>query len=365
MAVRIFVAAFVSLFGLLLVLTIDRSVVFAMDIRKDDNGVRLYVILRMLMVLSMGLFTSEQVIPFMMKPDLVVQSSERSIKLRSQAADADKTRSNVDGRKHIYDETKRSEDTKSTALDLARRQLNGRIATYNACRRRPSDIKKTCRSQRSAVAEARQSQDAAKAELDTASNAVQQAFGALESANDELERRQRESDKDQADTDKFRAVSMGELFTLISNDWEARIRFGVILFIFMMIETMPLLTKTMVGRTNVGHRLSTDETIQFATIFEKQAKARSDLKVAQAVSELHLEVFQLEEIRRRAIDELQNDILPYLKAHVTIKIYDDMIQRLKATIRSEFSDTFDYRDDGSLLRNMYARFLDGIGRFWK
>ena len=42
--IRYAVSSLVALFGLLLVITIDRSVIFAMDINKDNSKVRGYII---------------------------------------------------------------------------------------------------------------------------------------------------------------------------------------------------------------------------------------------------------------------------------------------------------------------------------
>ena len=365
LVVRVAVSVFAALFGLILVLTLDRTVVFAMDIRKDDGTIRWYVVLRMLMIVGVGLFTSEQIIPFIMKPDLVAQAAESSLKLRSKTTDTNKKASNIEGWQYIYNEAKANEGKKLETLVDAESLVSTRQKAYTGCRRQSSFTKNGCRTLLSLVGEAKKSRDDAKIKHNSAIADSKNAFDRLISSNSDLEEREEASDIEQENTNKFRVLSMKELFILIGNDWEARIRFGVIMFILMMIELMPLLTKSMVGRTNIGYRILTDETIQYKKIYEEETEALARLKIAQIIGKIHVDILQLEEIRQRAINETKDGVVPYVKAQLIATMYDSMTRRLKSTIKTQFSDRFDYGEADSTLKNMFKKFMFGLQGLWK
>lgn len=362
---RIVVSALAALFGLLLILTIDRSIIFAMDVNRNDSTARWYIILRMLMVLGVGLFTSEQVIPFVMRPQLVQQAAESSERFREQTDKNDYKQSNIDGWKALYESASRLKEDAKSALDLDEALLSSRQRLYAVCRRANPRRLAECASRLTAIRQAQKARNESKDRYDKAYQKTLEADGRLASATTLVDKLRDRSAKERVFVDENRTVSMTELVVLINKSWEFKLQFGIVLFILMMIEIMPMLTKLMIGRSNIGNAIFIEDRARNISIGKIEDRLNADAAMSKVISQLYVYALGRDEIQQRTIEELRDDIPPYIKSHLVIRMYDDIMSQLKRTIIREVDDDFDYRSGGALIEGLFSKLLNSIQRLWK
>lgn len=363
--IRYAVSSLVALFGLLLVITIDRSVIFAMDINKDNSKVRGYIILRMLMVLGVGVFTSEQIIPYIMRADLEVQAADKREDFLLGATDKNKIRANIPGQKALYDDAKSSEDTARQNLVKAQSVLERQRKALNACRRNNENPRINCAARRSDFRSASTAVTTSQSALTESTNFRTSQKTKLGQANDRFIQLNQQSNQQSARIEAVRAISIKELGELMKNSIEVQIKVFVILFILMMIETMPILTKMMVGSTNIGGAIRVDGELRAAQIERIGVKSRYDAHMYNFINSIYIDAIQAEEMRRRTLDEVREEVPPYIKSHLIIRMYEDMVSRLKGTMRAEFADRGTYDKGGELLEQMFARLMKKLTGYWR
>lgn len=362
--VRIAVSSLVALFGLLLVITIDRSVIFAMDINKDNGKIRGYIILRMLMVLGVGIFTSEQVIPYIMRADLQLQAADKHEKDIKGATAKNKDRANIPGQEALYTDAKASEVSAQTAFNKASTQLARNQSALNVCRRNSENDKRDCATRLSAVVSARKLVKTSSDALNEATQFRNDQQTELGNANTRFVEMNKESNEQSANIEAARTISIKELGELMQNSVEVRLKVFVILFILMMIETMPILTKMMVGSTNIGGAIRVDGELRAAQIERIGVKSRYDAHMYSFINSIYIDAIQADEMRRRTLDEVREEVPPYIKSHLIIRMYEDMVSRLKGTMRAEFADRGTYDKGGELLEKLFFRLMGKLRGYW-
>jgi Domain of unknown function (DUF4407) len=363
--IRYAVSSLVAFFGLLLVVTIDRSVIFAMDINKDNSKVRGYIILRMLMVLGVGIFTSEQIIPYIMRADLELQAADKREKYMKGATVKNKDRANILGQEALYNGAKVSEVSAQTAFNEASTQLARKQSALNVCRRNSENDKRDCANRLAAVISARKLVTTSSDALKEASQFRKDQEAELGKANTRFVEMNEESNTQSAKTEATRTISIKELSELMKNSVEVQIKVFIILFILMMIETMPLLTKMMVGTTNIGSAIRVDGELRAAQIEKIGVKSRYDAHMYDFINSIYIDAIQADEMRRRTLDEVREEVPPYIKSHLIIRMYEDMVFRLKGTMRAEFADRGNYDSGGDLLEQMFSRLMKKLTGYWR
>lgn len=266
------VAGLAGLAGLLIVLVLDRSAVYALDTKGPLRSSTLfYIVLRIVMILVIGSFTAERVLPIILKPELseqiLISSAKSSLDRSARLSKSYDISTSTLAAQTAASERAAAADAlnrETPEIIEAKRHAAACWSGYYASRRHPSvarfkpdqlaEMAQRCRRQSELsarmVRELRLSRQAA---LDLASaNELR--------ANTNLGDRQKQvNDRTAAEEEVEKTSLVAEsgtvLWDLLSRSTGARAKFIIFMLLIILWETLPLTTKALFGQSAIGARL--------------------------------------------------------------------------------------------------------------
>lgn len=270
------VAAAAALAGLLVILVLDRSAVYALDtMGPGQSRAKLYVMLRIVMILVIGFFTAERVLPIVLSPELhqtlldhkTRSTSERQTRLaKAFALPTTEASAKAATENRVAAEAALNEITPPVAE--AQRRATVCWTSYNvrrasvevsrpAERSRLAGMRRDCQAQSADAT--RLLDDLRSDRLEALDLARQQEASATSALLDTQSKvRQRAAEEQKLEEVALVPDSSEVLWELLKTSTGARIKFILFMSVILLWETLPLTTKVMFGQsvtgTNIGYR---------------------------------------------------------------------------------------------------------------
>jgi len=276
--VRILISVATSLVGAFVVLIIDRSFIYASDTRADSGGKLgyFYLAIRIFLILAVGSLSSQFVLPLILKSELAIHIQD----LKDQRYDEAKNRYT---NKYSVQEKVSAEQTIQTSVSKLKAELENppqslirqKLEAQNCL----IDYKRKIASSLGPDVEFNEVANlfaADKAECDRLNLNYKEAYqtyfsprktalaqneGAYSKAQEEAANAQilLKTDLKRADDNNHQHLNMSSadvLWDLIQNNPGARSKYLLITTVQLVLELMPLLLKSLLGRSPLGIRVA-------------------------------------------------------------------------------------------------------------
>ena len=314
-------AAIAAAVGFFLTLTIDAAALYVQDQQRAGRFLRLWLVFRVALILAVGVFTTERLMPYALHDDLTEQrlldqeaaDARRDTALNTRFATADLGR-----RSDSAEEAARRLETSlavvpediRTQLDRAkacrrdvqeeraRQQLGGAtedqlrlqfgvrfLRCADAERRAQAELAQHRRILQTQLADANESAKEARRQRDDAVGAVRDRVEAARAVEREA----------------VSTSSAGVLWNLVTHNLFAAIKVLAIFVVSMTVETLPMVAKAFAGQTEIGRKLAAERA---GGIEEAEAALQvrvHDAKVraasATAVADMMLTALESNEVR--------------------------------------------------------------------
>jgi ribosome-associated translation inhibitor RaiA len=263
--------------GLMIVLVLDRGMVYLLDTQVGGSrwAMFAYVLVRAGMIVALGYFTSQAVMPVLLGPEL--KGHALSMQEQSQAKRAKQLHevlgvdalvlANTTGQQELQTarEALRSLPSGIQAQLLDAQACWRRLATWRQALRKQgfdaADVSLRTRALNSSCSQAHaQAQSVRDAYLDQAQKALAKAEKAAEGASHDLADTQRELKQKkklaaEVEQQAFTHTSAEVLQSLLASSPGARLKWLVLTFLQLSLELLPLVLKFQAGQSPVGRQI--------------------------------------------------------------------------------------------------------------
>lgn len=352
-------AALAGCAGAAFVLLYDRPMLAAIDTHPGGRPPASWLLLRLLIVLAVGTFTSERLLPLLLKEDMQQQAlvdreaadDRRQSKLNERFRTADLADAKLAAEAHL----RRSEANAVTvpqeiSASLAaasacgasvardRRQLRRQGLPDAVARARTVDRALGCAdAARQAQAALSDHRTAMRRHLDEARIRLRESREASSAAASEVS--ERLTDARDAEAAALTVHSSTVLAHLLISSPIAALKAALLFVIFTAIELMPFICKGYAGRTGLGSKLGASRAITLGRSATTIACAEDENRVAReasaAVSEAMTTALGSEELRRfieNLCAEQARQIAPLEAAVRTLKRAEEQKQEIDAVV---------------------------------
>jgi hypothetical protein len=307
-AVRLAMAVAGAIGGFALVLVIDRAAVYFADttLRMGRAAMAGYLFARMALILCIGSFTSQAVMPILLESELSAQAlkmreasdAARSATLTQRFGVKDKE---AESRRRV-DEAKRADEaTRTLPADIAQHLAGARAcwADYEARKRAllleeldPAELNARLAGK---LASCRQQQIAATAERDRYAEQARAALVQAREANvaaglalnaSEGEVRDRTQRAAEIEAKAYNPRSAEVLWALLRNSGGARMKWALLTVLQVTLELLPMLLKLNAGQSTLGRRIGVGREIVARRLDRSLAEQEQDDAMFNAVRAL-------------------------------------------------------------------------------
>ena len=342
-------AAFGGLFGALVVITIDRIGVYAMDaLRKNALVQTITFAVRIGLAVLLGTSSSQGIMPFVLKreatawvlkqhdiDDAAHQKNSRSLYEIDERRDAAKdARTLVEQRKAEAAIVPPELDASEAAARACWQQYASQKAIASqgktqVLRATLNRLAARCAAATNASRQMRaQWRDKETALVNEAAGRQQDAVLAL--ADAEKKRAERTKDYEAMEKAAVSAESATVLEAVIASDWGAKKKYYSIFGVIVMLEILPLLLKLMLGQSQIGGKLAVDNEIEMTG----HRRRAADAKRASEQDDGLRNLFDALEQSCLGSAEMQSVIRAQLEAKLEAYVPLEVAQRIVAKLET-------------------------------
>lgn len=373
--VRALLAALGALFGGILVLVIDRGAVYFTDtllVARKAAAV-IYLCMRVLIILAIGSFSSQAVIPVLFESELKDQALQeresrddaRAVKLNERFA--------LDGKSETHRAKLAASKTAEAAAVTLPPDINQRLVSAKGCwvehgkrftalvhsglehqqaSARLSALAKQCnQNAQSANAERDQYFVQARAALTEARTNAKKAGEDLNEAQTEVN--QKIDSAAEIEKAVLNPRSAAVLEALLKTSAAARVKWAVLTFLQIVLELMPLLLKFQAGQSIPGRRVAVQRALVAAAlnrVLDDQSQQNALYDTMRELSETTARELAHSPVARQAMADVQ---LRLLQATVPLDALEQWMANLAQ--REEKVTVFQQR---------YPRYAESTSRAW-